>query len=131
VKFSQKEAEFINMQRVARFSTISDEGFPHTVPLCYVFDGEKIFVSVHPKSKRYRNLSKNNKVSLVIDEYSEDWSKLKGVMVQGVARILKSDKASSDLMLNKYPQLKSMPRAGTVAPKIEITPLKVVSWGLK
>ena len=44
--FSETEAEFLKSQRVARIATIDpDDGYPHVVPICFVFDGSSFSIS--------------------------------------------------------------------------------------
>src|SRR5713226_4657585 len=88
--------EFIRKHRVARLATADIDGQPAVIPICYVFDGELIYTPIDekPKSveasslKRARNIQTNPRVALVIDDYSEDWSKLIYVLIIGNAEII-------------------------------------------
>ena len=75
-------------------ATADAEGAPHVVPVCYAFDGSSIYsaldlkpkrVSTH-RLKRVRNIAANPRVALVIDDYSEEWSALRYVLVRGPPR---------------------------------------------
>jgi len=88
--------DFIRSHRVARFATAGADGQTAVVPICYAMDGEIIYTPVDEKPKRVapaelkrvRNIRANPKVSLVIDDYSEDWSKLGFVLITGLAEII-------------------------------------------
>jgi hypothetical protein len=59
---------------------------PHSVLVCHVIEGNHIYFAARKKSKKIKNLTENGKVVLVCDEYSEIWSFLKGILVQGEGR---------------------------------------------
>ena len=135
--FSPKAAEFVRIHRVARLATADAGGAPYVVPVCYAFDGRRIYsaIDLKPKRvggrvlKRVRNILENPHVALVIDDYSEDWSELAYVMVRGVADLIESGEErqrAEDLLRQKYHQYETMLQPG--CPVIRITPERVISW---
>ena len=80
----QHVREFLAAARLAHLATADAEGAPHNVPLCYWFDGERIYFAIDEKPKRQtglalkrmRNIAANPRVAVVIDHYEEDWSQL-------------------------------------------------------
>ena len=133
--------EFLNHHRLAHLATVDVSGAPSVVPICYVFDGEFIYSaldekpkSVGPRSlKRVRNIEANPRVSLVVDDYDEDWSKLAYALITGVAQTMEPESSSSvehtravELLRRKYPQYRSM--AIEKRPIIKITPIRVKMW---
>ena len=129
---------FIRDHRVARLATADLDGQPAVIPICYVFDGDNIYspIDEKPKSvaagslKRVRNIESNARVALVIDDYSEDWSKLVYVLISGVAEIISPDVVEHgravELLREKYPQYQSM--AIDERPMIKITPTRIKRW---
>ena len=131
---------FIQRVRVARLATIDSEFKPHLVPVVFVFDGNHFFIPVDEKRKktkpeklrRIKNIQGNPNVALLIDEYSEDWSRLAFVMIQGTASVVKS-RPQADIQLKqalkelttKYTQYQKI---GTGEMCIIIKPEKVASW---
>jgi nitroimidazol reductase NimA-like FMN-containing flavoprotein (pyridoxamine 5'-phosphate oxidase superfamily) len=119
---------------VIRVATVDKKGMPHDVPVCHILEGNHIYFATEKKSKKVKNLIENNKVALVCDEYSEIWSYLKGVLIQGEARIIPTGvefRKLRKLLYQKYPQYEkeaTIEEGDTVI--IEVTPQKVVSWGL-
>ena len=103
--------------RVGRLATADGAGRPLVVPVCFAFDGEALYSAVDDKPKRtrelrrLRNVAENPQVSLVVDEWHEDWSRLRWVMVEGSADVLRAgtdfDRAI-DLLREKYPQYRAM-----------------------
>lgn len=132
--------EFIRTHRVARLATADLAGQPLVVPICYVFDGGNIYspVDEKPKSvapaqlKRVRNIEANQKVALVIDDYSEDWNELAYVLIRGLAEVIEPASKQDEreraiaLLREKYPQYRSM--AIDKRAIIKITPAHIKVW---
>lgn len=131
--------EFIERARVARLATIDSEFKPHLVPVVFVFDGSHFFIPVDEKRKtakpeklkRIRNIQDNPNVTLLIDEYSEDWTKLAFVMIQGKASVATKEEGNIQVreaykkLMTKYLQYQKV-SVGEMC--IIITPKKVASW---
>ncbi|SRR5713226_9311776 len=135
--------EFIRSHRVARLATSGADRRPAVIPICYVFDGGHIYTPIDekPKSvearslKRVRNIKANPHVALVIDDYSEDWSKLTYVLISGTAEIISPSEDASEharaveVLREKYPQYRSM--AIHQRPIIKISPTRFKRWGAR
>ena len=131
--------EFIERARVARLATIDTEFKPHLVPVVFVFDGNHFFIPLDEKRKtakpeklkRIRNIQDNPNVALLIDEYSEDWTKLAFVMIQGKASVASKTEGNIQVreaykkLMTKYIQYQ---KVGVGEMCIIITPKKVASW---
>lgn len=131
-------AAFVAGHRVGRLATSDQGGRPHVIPVCYAFDGRRIYTAIDRKPKRsperglkrVRNILANPSVALVVDDYSEDWSDLAYVLVHGTAELLEDgeERASAERLLrDKYPQYRELLDPGCAI--IAITPSKTVSWG--
>lgn len=129
--------EFLASARVGRLATADAAGRPLVVPVCYAFDGTRCYSAVDAKPKRTRNLRRlaniaaNPEVSLVVDVWDEDWSRLCWVIVEGRAEVLAAGAAfgrAIDLLVAKYPQYRTLAldRAGGAV--IEIAPARILSW---
>jgi nitroimidazol reductase NimA-like FMN-containing flavoprotein (pyridoxamine 5'-phosphate oxidase superfamily) len=113
---SSKEADFLRLERVARMATINQANkSPHTVPVCFAFDGEDIYTTLGLSSKRLKNIEEGSKTSVLIDKYeeeSEEWKVLCGLLIYGNAEILTYDENREEfmhgwrLLIEKYPQYK-------------------------
>jgi PPOX class probable F420-dependent enzyme len=131
--------ELISRSRVARLGTVDEYNQPYVIPVVFVFDGACFFIPLDSKRKtvrsrdlrRVKNIEKNAKVSLLVDEYSESWKELWFIMIMGVAGILeKKDhivliKEIHRMLIAKYPQYESL---GIGESCIKIKPIKVISW---
>jgi len=103
--------------RVGRLATADAGGRPLVVPVCFAFDGDALYSAVDDKPKRTRRLRRLRHVqenphgALVVDEWDEDWSRLRWVIVEGSADVLRTGADFSraiDLLTAKYPQYRTM-----------------------
>jgi PPOX class probable F420-dependent enzyme len=129
---------FIATHRVARFATAGSGGQPLVIPICYVFDGRAFYSALDEKPKRVeadrlrrvRNIRENPMAALVIDDYSEDWSQLSYVLVNGHADILQpgndEHRRAVELLREKYEQYRSM--AIEQNPLIRLIPVTIKHW---
>lgn len=135
-RLTEDEIGFINEQRVLRFNSIMEDEGIHSVPLCFAFDGRSFFVHAkRANAKRWKNVRKNNRVSLELDSYSDDWSRLKGILIQGKAEFLVSGAehdSGLSLLKEKYQQYGTGPSALAASVTIvRVTPCRVTSWFLE
>lgn len=89
--FSAKETEYIKSQRLARIATVSPEEMqPDIVPVGFDFDGVNFYISGRNllNSTKYKNVMKNKKVSLSIDDLKpgESWEP-RGMKIYGTADV--------------------------------------------
>lgn len=113
----------VESARVARLATIGAEGRPHLVPICFALEEDVVYSAVDEKPKRRRGLKRleniraHPDVTMLVDHYEEDWSRLWWVRLDGTARILDSgpeyDRALA-LLLEKYDQYRAEPPRGPV-----------------
>src|SRR5207247_7029208 len=109
--------------KVARLATVGAGGKPHVVPISFAVDGETIYFAVDAKPKRttdlqrLRNIAANPSVSVLVDHYEDDWTRLWWVRVDGTARVLSGgpdiDRAI-DLLVRKYDQYRTARPQGPV-----------------
>jgi PPOX class probable F420-dependent enzyme len=129
--------EFLTTARVGRLATAGADGRPLVVPVCYVFDGAHVYSAVDAKPKRtrelrrLRNIAENPYVSLVVDEYDEDWTRLCYVIVEGRADVLTggADFARAiDLLVAKYAQYRTLTLSRETGAVIRVAPDRLVHW---
>ena|SRR5918996_5945129 len=117
---------------VARLATTRADGRPHVVPCCFVLEGDVIYTPVDdlkakrtPDLLRLANIGRNPDVSLLIDEYVEDWSALWWIRLDGRAHVAEpgspEHKAASELLVAKYEQYRASPPPGpTIAIDVSV-----------
>jgi PPOX class probable F420-dependent enzyme len=113
----------VSEARVGRLATVTAAGRPHVVPCCFVLDGDTVFSAVDAKPKstlalrRLDNLRAHPAASLLVDHYSDDWSELWWVRLDGDGRVVtggaERDRAIA-LLAGKYEQYVATPPPGPV-----------------
>ena len=127
--FSQKEIEYLKSQRLARIATASvsskeEEGSiqPDVVPVGFDFDGEYFYVGGMNilKSTKYKNVLKNNKVAIIIDDLKsvDPWDP-RGIRIYGIADVVTRQGGYMESTGHSNPQY------------IRISPKKKWSWGIE
>jgi PPOX class probable F420-dependent enzyme len=123
--------------RVGRLATADAAGHPLVVPVCYVFDGARCYSAVDAKPKqtrnlrRLRNIAANPHVSLVVDVWDEDWSRLCWVIVEGRAEVLTGGAefgGAIDRLVAKYPQYRALGLDRRQGALVAITPERLLAW---
>jgi len=133
----------IDKARVARLATVDSECKPHLIPVVSVFDNYSYFIPIDEKTKRSRpeklkrakNIQQNSNVTLLIDDYNENWRKLYFIMIQGKASIIGGKQLEQNellllekahkLLFDKYLQYQKI---GIGEYVIMIIPQKVITW---
>ncbi len=134
-----REKEFLSVGRVAHLATTDARGHPLVVPICYAVEDADVYSSIDAKPKRIaplllervRNIRENSYVSMVVDRYEEDWSRLAYVLIRGRAKIFTRGprhKRGVHLLRMKYPQYQEM--AIEERPVIHIAVKHAKSWGV-
>jgi coenzyme F420-0:L-glutamate ligase / coenzyme F420-1:gamma-L-glutamate ligase len=138
VQFTTDQLTFLQSQRAGRLASATRDGAPHVIPVCYACDGESLYIALDAKPKRVaperlrrvRNILENPRVALVIDRYSDDWSQLAYLLIQGTAMLLSPGDAEHSraiaLLRERYAQYHAMPIERQ--PVIAIRPATVVQW---
>jgi nitroimidazol reductase NimA-like FMN-containing flavoprotein (pyridoxamine 5'-phosphate oxidase superfamily) len=133
MKLSAKEKQFVACLRVARVATVGSDSVPHNVPVCPIFDKNKIYFGTERNARKLRNIQSNPNVTLTFDEYSEAWDYLRGVMLQGQARIVNKEEFRTirKRIYEKYSQYEqSAPLGERDSVIVEVTPERKFSWGI-
>ncbi|HEU4541894.1 MAG TPA: TIGR03668 family PPOX class F420-dependent oxidoreductase [Jiangellaceae bacterium] len=109
--------------RIARLATTGNDHQPHLVPVTFALTGDRITTAVDQKPKsttnlrRLHNIAANPRVSLLVDHYTDDWSKLWWVRADGTASVHTDDTrrhAVIRALAAKYAQYRDDPPQGPV-----------------
>jgi PPOX class probable F420-dependent enzyme len=119
--------------RVARLATLH-RGAPRVVPVTFAWwRGQAVWAVDDVKPKRGRSLRRvddlaaDPRVSLLVDHYDDDWTRLWWVELQGTATLLDGEFAESalDALAARYPAYASRRPPG---PVVGISPLRWSWW---
>jgi PPOX class probable F420-dependent enzyme len=109
---------------VAVLATVSADGEPHLVPIVFALDGDRIVSGVDHKPKstmalqRLANIAGNDRVSLLVDHYEEEWTHLWWARADGAAGVIQPDDerhgSAANLLADRYPQYHQHPISGPI-----------------
>jgi len=134
MRWRKDEKDFVAVARTARVATTDGEGVPHNVPVCPVLDGDAICFATEKGAKKLRNIAANAQVAIVIDEYAEAWDHLRGVMIQGTARVVARTqfRRLRAKLYAKFLQYRTDAAIGdSDSVIVRVTPEKKFSWGFE
>jgi len=133
VRLTKKVARLFELERVCRVATANPAGMPHLVPVCQVVADGKIYFASGDGGRKALNLAASPQVAVTVDLYSDDWSNIKGVMVQGRATLHARGprfRKIRALLYRKYPQYSrdaAISESDSVV--VEVAPVRVFTWG--
>lgn len=118
---------------VGVLSTIRPDGTPRSVPFVFaVTSDHKLVTAVDHKPKstralaRLRDIDRDSRVTVLVQHYADDWSRLWWVRIDGTAIVSDSpDHGHRELLMSKYDQYRDRPPSG---PWIVIEADRVAGW---
>ena len=129
---------------VARLATLDADLIIHQVPIVFARHKDTLWSPVDGKPKsggelaRVRNLRKNPNVSLLLDSYEQDWSRLWWIRIEGIANIVDAESDTDKrvavavrALRRKYPQYQDIPVLRKPETLIAIRSTKMTSWCAK
>jgi PPOX class probable F420-dependent enzyme len=120
---AEEMRERVRDARVARLATVGADGRPHLVPICFVLEGDVLYSAVDEKPKRSQrlkrleNIRSHPEVTVLVDHYEEDWTRLWWVRLDGTASVLEEGperEHALSLLREKYEQYRAQPPTGPV-----------------
>ncbi|MDQ4132250.1 MAG: TIGR03668 family PPOX class F420-dependent oxidoreductase [Actinomycetota bacterium] len=108
---------------VARLATVRPDGHPHVVPITFAFDRDTIVSAIDHKPKtttalqRLKNIHAHPAVSVIIDNYEDDWSRLWWVRADGMARVVREGadwEQAIERLVDRYATYRDHPPRGPV-----------------
>lgn len=129
---------FVASARVGRLATSTPDGLPHVIPVCFELMGDSIYIGLDAKPKavdvlklrRVRNIASNPRAALVVDRYSDDWSRLGYVLISADAALVSDDPERAkaiEALRHKYAQYLTL--LSDEAQVIGLRPIRVTYWG--
>ncbi len=118
-KFTPKEIEYLNSQRLGRLATVNEKGDPHVVPVGFRYNAEQDTIDIGglniAPTKKYREAVRHGRVAFVVDDVLPPWQP-RGIEVRGRAQGL--PEGGKEIMKDFSPEM------------LRITPTHIVSWGI-
>ncbi len=134
-------AERLESWPVARLASSASDGRPHQVPIVFARSRGRLWSPVDGKPKRggelarVRNLRAYPEVSLLLDDYSSDWTQLWWIRIDARAEVLQPATADDPevsaaiaALEAKYPQYARVPVLRAPPTLIAFEPGHIASW---
>jgi PPOX class probable F420-dependent enzyme len=137
---TQGDRRLLLASRTATLATLDPNGRPRLVPCCFAPDPERdrLWAPIDEKPKRSANPRQLGRVtdliawpavSLLVDRWSEDWSKLAWLRLHGSAALLEPDEPGAvperglaiELLRERYPQYREHDLEARPIIAVEIT----------
>ena len=134
MRLTKAVARWFDRERICRVATANANGMPHLVAVCQVVADGKIYFASANDGRKALNVAENPRVAVTVDLYSDDWSHIKGATVQGRAKLYAKGPRFRKIrarLYRKYPQYSrdaALDESDSVV--VEVTPLRVFTWGL-
>ena len=133
-----EEVRFVAGARIARLATSTTDGVPHIVPVCFALLADSIYIGLDAKPKsvdvlklrRVRNIVSNPRAAFIVDQYSDEWSRLGYVLIHADAILVTEDHERANAIAalrRKYVQYRTL--LFDDAHVIGLRPRSVTSWG--
>ncbi len=118
--FTPEEIEYLKSQRLGRLATVNAAGEPHVVPVGFRYNAELDTIDIGGRnitqSKKFRDVSRNGRAALVVDDVLPPWQP-RGIEVRGRAEIVAT--GGQEIVSSFVPEI------------IRVFPTRIISWGLE
>ena len=84
-KWGKHAEQRLQSNRIAWLTTVGGDGRPYTVPVGFVWEGQTLLIFSQPKKQKLRNIRKNPRVTLALDETERGQDV---VIVEGTAELI-------------------------------------------
>lgn len=130
--------ELLQGRYIATIATQNADGSAHMVAVWFTFDGTNLYVATASKTRKWQNLKRTPRASLMVD--SRDPQASRGVTIAGTAKLLTGDASRqwNARIHEKYLSKGAIadPRVGPVFSAwddvtIQLSPASVVSWDMR
>ena len=132
-EWGQHAEQRLRTNIIGWLTTVGSDGRPYTVPVWFLWDGNTVLIFSQPEKQKVRNLRKNARVTLALDETKQGEDV---VIVEGTAELLENPDINATLpaYVEKYgammKDMNSSPEsmAADFSVGIRLTPTKFRSW---
>ena len=123
---------YLTDQRVLRLATLERDGWPHVVPLWFLWHGGAFWVHNLRQSRRTRNLERGGPASVVVDD-GVSYEQLRGVTARVTVQLVEEGEQTERLrrrFASKYFDAPTMPPMRSHDWR-RLQPLELRSWDFR
>ena len=118
-KFTEAELEYLQSQRLGRLATVNQRGEPQVAAVGFHYNSDLDTIDIGgydmANSQKFRNIARNGRVSLLVDDVLPPW-KPRSIEIRGYAQAL--SEGGQSIGPNTSPAL------------IRITPRRIIAWDM-
>jgi PPOX class probable F420-dependent enzyme len=137
MNLSPAERALIAEARRASLATIGEDGRSRLVPICFAVVAEVVWTPLDAKPKavddvrrlaRVRDIARDPRVTLLVDRWSEDWSELAWLRLEGSATLVEPPLPDVvvEALVARYPHYATHDLAARPAIRIDLE--RATSW---
>jgi PPOX class probable F420-dependent enzyme len=122
----------LERERRGVLTTLDPDGTGHSVPIVFVVFGDEIVSPIDHKPKtgrvmtRVKNIERDSRVTLLVDHWDEDWTRLAWVMVRARAAI--DREAPLDVVKALNARYRQYPPDERPEALVRMHPIKLTWW---
>lgn len=124
-----KILEVLRRHHTMTLATIRSDGYPQATTVNYIHDDLTLYFATDATSQKAGNIKRNNKVSAAIASETQDFYKLRGLSMSGIATRVGDEQRAEELSLRLFRALPQSKRYVPEDPKqlavYEITPVAI------
>ena len=126
-----KEIDLVEKRIMGKIATIQMDGSPHVVPVWFRYEHGKFIITTPEKSRKVRNIRRDNRLSLLIDDAYE-YVLVKGkAVINSRGNVEKETERQAVRYLGEEEGRKIVPEILKIKHVIvEVTPEAISSFGL-
>jgi nitroimidazol reductase NimA-like FMN-containing flavoprotein (pyridoxamine 5'-phosphate oxidase superfamily) len=109
--------DILQCHHMMTLATIRPDGYPQATTVNYVHDDLTLFFATDAASQKAGNIKMNNKVSVAIVDETENFYKLRGLSMSGIAKRVCEKKRAQELSLLLFRELPQAKRFVPEDPK--------------
>ncbi len=95
----EERRAFLDQSLTIIISSIGRDGAPHPIPMWYAIEDDgAIVMSTYTKSQKIRNLRRDPRVSLLVEDGTA-YSELRGILMYGVAELIQDVERVADILM--------------------------------
>ena len=114
----QHVLDYLAEHKKLTLATASATGVPHAATYMFVNKGPLLYFWTRPETATAKQIEQNPVVSFTVDDYVEDWTKMRGVQGTGECRVVLSAQEIIDVVRvfsEKYPNAQSSGRTTNIS----------------
>src|SRR5665647_2617869 len=100
-----KILDVLQSQHLLTLATIRPDGYPQATIVNYINDGLTLYFATDAASQKVGNIKLNNKVSIAIASQTENFYKLSGLSMSGIATRIQKNETAEEILLRLFRRL--------------------------